>query len=108
MNCENLACTNGQQAPTGWPALSARQSVRFEPVHTASTNRNFTVGTTVKYSSSAPTIVSRMLVGELNSLCRISPITPGRFTGGGRCGTISPRTNTGVTDPSSLMRPCSG
>ena len=41
MNWPNFAAMNGQQAPTGWPAVSGRQSSRLAPAHTASINRNF-------------------------------------------------------------------
>ena len=46
MNCANLAVMNGQQAPTGRPTVSARQSTRLDPSQTASMNRNLIVGQT--------------------------------------------------------------
>ena len=44
MNCENFAVTKGQQAPTACPAVSGKQSVRLDPVHTASRKRNLSAG----------------------------------------------------------------
>src|SRR5258708_4519756 len=44
MNCLNLAAMNGQQAPTGRPTVSARQSVRLDPTHTASIRMNLIAG----------------------------------------------------------------
>ena len=93
---------DGQRLGQAVGAVAARST----PRRPAGISR---VGTTVKYSSSAPRMVSRMLVGELNSRVRTSPTKPVVFTGAGRCGTSSSaRTKAGVIEPSSLMRPCSG
>ena len=75
---------NGQQAPTTSPGLFGRQAVRSVPVQTASTSRNLIVGTRMNHSSSALTMVIRMLVGELNSRVRRKPTKPVVFTGAGR------------------------
>src|SRR5215470_120520 len=99
MYCVNLAWTIGQQAPTGWPTASARQALRSAPCQTASIKRKRSAGTTVNQISSAPTIVSRILVGELNRRVRRKPMKPVVFTGAGFSGTSSLRTNT-----MSLMR----
>src|SRR6202790_1252823 len=96
MNWLNFACTNGQHAPTACPAFSARQALRSLPLQTASTSRNLSAGTTTNQSSSALVIVIRMLVGELNSLVRRKPTKPVVFTGAGRSGTRSRRTNEDV------------
>ena len=69
--------------------------MRSVPVQTASISRNLTEGTTMNHSSSALTIVIRMLVGELNSRVRRKPTKPVVFTGAGRSGTRSWRTKTG-------------
>src|SRR6195256_6595637 len=84
MNWLNLACTNGQQAPTACPTLSARQAVRSLPVQTASTSMNLSAGTTMNHSASALTIVIRMLVGELNNRVRRKPTKPVVLIGAGR------------------------
>ena len=96
----------GQQAPTTSPGFLGRQAVRSVPVQTASTSRNLSVGTTINHSSSALTIVIRMLVGELNSRVRRKPTKPVVFTGAGRSGTRSWRTK--LDEVVSLIRPCSG
>ena len=106
MNCENLAWMNGQQAPTTSPGFFGRQAVRSLPVHTASISTNFIVGTSRNHSSSAQTIVTRMLDGELNSRVRRKPMKPVVFTGAGRSGISSWRTKT--DEGVSLIRPCSG
>ena len=82
------------------------QAVRSVPVQTASTSRNLSAGTIMNHSSSALTIVIRMLVGELNSRVRRKPMKPVVFTGAGRSGTRSWRTK--LDEVVSLIRPCSG
>src|SRR3977135_483233 len=96
MNWVNFAWMKGQHAPTACPAFSARQALRSLPVQTASISRNFSAGTTTNQSRSALVIVIRMLVGELNSFVRRKPTKPVVFTGAGRSGTRSRRTNEGV------------
>src|SRR5882724_2103370 len=97
---------NGQQAPTTSPAFLARQAVRSLPVQTASISTNLSAGTTVNHSSSALTIVIRILVGELNRRVRRKPTKPVVFTGAGRSATRSWRTKPdGVV---SLITPYSG
>ena len=59
------------------------------PVQTASTRRNLTEGTRMNHSSSALTIVSRILVGELNRRVRRKPTKPVVLTGAARSGTSS-------------------
>src|SRR5580692_8353572 len=102
MYCMNLAWIIGQQAPTGWPTVSARQALRSVPCQTASTSRKRSAGTTVNQISSAPTTVSRILVGELNRRVRRKPTKPVVFTGAGFSGTSWLRTKT-----TSLMRQAS-
>ena len=85
----------GQQAPTTSPGFLGRQAVRSVPVQTASTSRNLSAGTMMNHSSSALTIVIRMLVGELNRRVRRKPMKPVVFTGAGRSGTRSWRTKMG-------------
>ena len=80
--------------------------MRSVPVQTASTSRNFSAGTRMNHSSSALTIVIRMLVGELNRRVRRKPMKPVVFTGAGRSGTRSWRTK--WDEVVSLIRPCSG
>ena len=80
--------------------------MRSVPVQTASTSTNLSAGTTMNHSSSALTIVIRMLVGELNSRVRRKPTKPVVFTGAGRSGTRSWRTK--MDEVVSLIRPCSG
>ena len=82
---------NGQQAPTGRPTVSARQSVRLEPVHTASMNKNRTVGQISAARTSALTIVSTLLKTPLNSRCRVHPNAPPSYTGGGSGSTMARR-----------------
>ena len=87
--------------------LEVRQesTVSTTPIgQTASTNANFTAGTTITHNSSRLTIVIRMLVGELNRRVRRKPMKPVVFTGAGRSGTRSWRTKCDVV---SLIRPCS-
>ena len=84
MNWLNLAWMNGQHAPTVCPTFSARQALRSLPVQTASISTNLIAGTTMNHSSSALTIVIRMLVGELNSRVRRKPTKPVVLTGAGR------------------------
>src|SRR6266481_9329439 len=108
MNWLNLACTKGQHAPTVCPAVSERHAVRSLPVQTASTSRNFTAGTTVNQSRRMLTIVSRMLLGELNSRVRRKPIKPVVLIGAGRSGTSSWRTKDEDEAAISLMHSGSG
>ena len=68
------------------------------PLQTASTSRNLIAGTTMNHSSSALTIVIRMLVGELNSRVRRKPTKPVVFTGAGRSATRSWRTKEDAVD----------
>ncbi|MGY3359034.1 hypothetical protein ACVWZK_005697 [Bradyrhizobium sp. GM0.4] len=60
----------------------------------------------VNQSSKAPTIVSRMLVGELNRRVRTRPTKPVVFTGAGRSSRRSRRTK--LDEVISLMRRDSG
>src|SRR6266403_4956993 len=92
MNWLNLACTKGQHAPTVCPAASGRHAVRSLPVQTASTSMNFSAGTTVNHNKSMLTMVSRMLVGELNRRVRRKPTKPVVLIGAARSGTSSWRT----------------
>src|SRR6476660_10589015 len=105
MNWLNLACTKGQHAPTVCPAVSDRHAVRSLPGQTASTSRNFTAGTTVNHSSRMLTMVSRMLVGELNRRVRRKPIKPVVLIGAVRSGTSSWRTKGEDETAISLMHP---
>src|SRR6266403_1360164 len=108
MNWLNLACTKGQHAPTVCPAVSERHAVRSLPVQTASTSRNFTAGTTVNQSKRMLTMVSRMLVGELNRRVRRKPIKPVVLIGAARSGTSSSRTKGEDEAVMSLINPGSG
>src|SRR5258708_4428467 len=106
MNWLNFAWMNGQQAPITSSGFFGRHAVRSLPVHTASNSTNLIAGTTMNHNSSALTIVIRILVGELNRRVRRKPTKPVVFTGAGRSGTRSLRTNTvGVV---SLITPYSG
>src|SRR5262245_30260127 len=90
MNCRNLAKMNGQQAPTGRPTVSARQSTRLAPDHTASTSRKRTAGGTSTNRSSRPTSVSTVLSTLPNRRHRRKPSNPCVAKGGGS-GEISSR-----------------
>src|SRR6202051_4447403 len=108
MNWLNLARTKGQHAPTVCPTVSERHAVRSLPVQTASTSRNFSAGTTVNHSKRMLTMVSRMLVGELNRRVRRKPTKPVVLTGGARSGTRSGRTKDEDDAAISLINPGSG
>src|SRR5262244_4137379 len=96
MNCRNLANTNGQQAPTGRPTVSGKQSVRLEPDHTASTRRKRTAGGTSNSKSSRPTSVSTVLSTLPNKRHRRKPRNPRAARGGGS-GAISSRRTKAVS-----------
>src|SRR5262245_32338378 len=90
MNCRNLAAMNGQQAPTGRPSVSARQSVRLVPDQTASMMRKRTSGGRTMTMSSALSSVRIMLSTPPNSRRRTKPSIPLVAKGGGS-GAISSR-----------------
>src|SRR5437016_5397712 len=85
------AAIKGQQAPTGRPTFSSRQSLRLDPLQTASHNRNRKVGHTSAISSAAPSAV-RIVFGTLpKRRCRNMLGSPAPV-GGGSSGAISRRT----------------
>ena len=76
MNWRNFAAMNGQQAPTGRPTVSGRQSVRLAPSQTASISRNFMVGQ-ISAARIAELTSVRIALGTLpNRRCRSQPGTP--------------------------------
>src|SRR4029453_5098293 len=108
MNCRNLAKMNGQQAPTGRPSVSARQSVRLEPDHTASKSRKRTAGGTSNSKSTRPTSVSTVLSTPPNRGHRTKPSNP-RVARGGGSGAISSRQKKAVSiAPSAFAQPHAG
>src|SRR5438093_6554276 len=96
MNWRNLANTNGQQAPTGRPTVSARQSTRLGPSHTASMSRKRTAGGTSTSRSSKPRSVSTVLSTLPNRRQRRKPSSP-RVAKGGGSGAISSRRTKAVS-----------
>src|SRR5262245_22039962 len=108
MNCRNLAYTNGQQAPTGRPSVSARQSLRLEPDHTASTSRKRTAGGTSNSTSSRPSSVSTVLSTLPNRRHRRKPSTPCVPKGGGSGAISSRRTKAVSITASAFAQPYAG
>src|SRR5712672_2788861 len=105
MNCRNLAVTNGQQAPTGRPSVSARQSVRLVPVQTASTMRKRTSGGSTTITSSRLTSVKTVLSTPPNSRHRRKPSIPLVASGGGNGAISSRRTKVESIAASALEPP---
>src|SRR5260370_27941804 len=83
---------NGQQAPTSWPTVSGKQSVRSAPRHTASSRRNLNVGHASAAKPMTPSTVNTELPMLLNNRPPIQPSTLVRTRGGGAGAIISPRT----------------
>src|SRR5215470_18697594 len=108
MNWRNLANTNGQQAPTGRPTVSARQSTRLAPSHTASMSRKRTAGGTNTSRSSNPKSVSIVLNTPPNRRHRRKPSSPRVAKGGGSGAISSRRTKVVSIVASSLAQPHAG
>jgi hypothetical protein len=92
MNWANFALTNGQQAPTSRPTVSARQSARLVPVQTASMSRNFTAGHTRATMRTPLTIVSTVLNTPSNRRARVHVRASPPGSGGGSGSTSARRT----------------
>src|SRR6266851_4382969 len=83
---------NGQQAPTSWPTVSGRQSVRSAPRQTASRRTNFISGHARDPRSKTPSTVNVALPRLLNNRSRICRSRLACRRGGGAAAIISPRT----------------
>src|SRR5688500_18400172 len=75
--------TNGQQAPTSWPGVVARQATRSSPLQTASKIRKRSVSGTIHISNRATRNVITMLNGVDSGLARSQPIAPVVASGAG-------------------------
>src|SRR5262245_25353326 len=93
---------NGQQAPTGRPTFSGRQSSRPAPSHTASVNRNLISGGTINQTRTMPTSVRNALSQELNRFWRSQATAPVAARGGAMASIIRLRANVRLT-ASSVM-----
>ena len=82
MNWANLPLMNGQQAPTGRPTVSGRQSTRLEPYQTASMSRNLIAGQASAAMIKALSSVSSELSTLPNSCARSAASAPTPAGGG--------------------------
>ena len=73
---------NGQQAPTSRPTVSARQSARLAPSHTASMNRNRIGRPGRSHEQDGADQRQQRVAQPLNSRSCIQPTTPPIARGG--------------------------
>src|SRR5580698_2638159 len=83
MNWLSFAAMNGQHAPTSWPTVSGRQSLRSVPRQTASINRNLRLGHTSAAMSARLSTVKTEFRGPLSSRARTQAPVPSVVRGGG-------------------------